>query len=165
MKTASPPDTQSAIYRVALSLDALLLNGIAYGILQAGVLGDVLVRAATSLQTDLASLEEHVQQLSTDRHDQACAAFASLQASCQELTALLHRLRSFRETPSEHLRADVARILLLREECVRRLQELEQCFQVDKPFYQSRSTSATAAIASFLATLEQLFADEQTAGK
>ena len=154
------PEVQGAIYGVALSLDALLLNGIQYGVLQRAVFNGFLQKTADNLLRDLASLEEQAPHAPATSQPQVSKALAALRAKCQQLIHLVTGLTSFRTLPLEQVRSTVRQIPILREACVQLLQELEGCFRVPKPFYQSRPSHSTATVNDFLTNLERAFAEE-----
>jgi hypothetical protein len=153
-------EMQKAIYGVALSLDAFLVNGIPYGVLQRPVFPGFLEKTAGNLMRSLASLEEHVAHCPATNQSEVVEGLAALRASCQQLIQLTAGLSSFRTLSLQQLRSAVSQIPLLRGECVQRLQELEASFRTPKPFYQSRPSDSTAAVNAFCANLEQMFAEE-----
>lgn len=137
------PEVQGAIYGVALSLDAFLLNGIPYGVLQQAIGADFLQKTASNLLRELESLENQAPHAPVSNQPKVREVLATLQAKCQQLIDLAKELGSFRTLPLQQVRATVSRIPLLREECVQQLQELEACFRTPKPFYQSRPAYST----------------------
>jgi hypothetical protein len=157
------PGVQAAIYGMAISLDAFLLNGIQFGVLQRAGGNGFLQKTASNLLRDLASLEEHGRQAPATSQPRVDEVLAALRATCQQVIDLVTGLSSFRTFPLQQLRATVSQITLLRGECVQRIQELEACFQTSRPFYQSRPGHSTAAVNDFLANLQQLFAEEWAA--
>lgn len=156
---------QGAIYGVALSLDAFLVNGIQFGVLQRAVFDGFLQKTANNLLRDLASLEEQAPHAPVLSQPQVTEALAALRARCQELIDLVTGLSSFRDLSLEQLRATVSQVPLLREACVQRIQDLEGCFRIPKPFYPSRPAHSTVAVNDFLANLERAFAEEWRASK
>ena len=84
----------------------------------------------------------------------------TLKARCEELVGLVSGLGSFKTLSLEQVRSYTSRVPLLRGECVRLIEKLEEHLEVPKPFYGSRPSHSTAAINNFLAHLEGLFADE-----
>jgi hypothetical protein len=156
-------DVQAAIYRVALSLDAFLLNGIQYGALQNTLLPGFLQKTSGNLQRDLASLEGLAPQAPLDSQRQVTGILAALRVKCDQLIDLVTRLSSYRTLPLEQVRALVSQIRLLRERSVQLIQELEGCFQTPKPFYQTRPSSSTATMTEFFGHLEDMFAKEWAA--
>jgi hypothetical protein len=157
------PEVQGAIYRVALSLDAFLLNGIQYGVLQRAVFNGFLQKTAASLLSDLASLEEQAPHAPVASQAKVGEVLAALRARCQQVIDLVTGMRSFRTLPLQQLRSAVSQVLLLRGECVQRVQELEACFRTPKPFYQSRPSHSTATVNDFLANLERVLTEEWAA--
>jgi hypothetical protein len=153
------PEAQGAIYRVALSLDAFLVNGIQNGVLQRGVFPGFLEKTEQHIRRDLASLEEQARLVPGANQPQVTAILASLTTRCQQLTELVTGLSSFTDVPLQQLRSAVSQIPLARGECVRLIQELEACLRVPKPFYQSRPSHSTALVDDFLANLERAFVD------
>lgn len=154
------PEHQAAIYGVALSLDAFLINGILYGVLQRDYLPDFLEKTAHNLFRELARLEALPPHIPPASQSKVADALAALRSKCQQLIDLVSGLIVFRSLPLEMLRSMVSQIPLLREACVRQIQELEACFQVPKPFYQSRPEPSTAEMNNFLAALENIFTQE-----
>jgi hypothetical protein len=158
------PDIQAAIYRVALSLDAFLISGIPYGLLQHAARGGFLQKTASNLLGDVAALEEEAQQAPA-RQPEVTPVLAALRAKCQQLIDVVTGLNSFTALSLQELRATVAQIPLLRGECVQVLQELEAYFRTPKPFYSSRPSHSTAAVNDFLANLERVFTQEWVAAQ
>lgn len=168
MTTKQPPtdfpEVQAAIYGVALSLDAFLLNGIPYGVLQRDVFPGFLEKTAGNLMRDLARLEGQARDAPGTHQPRVAESLQSLQARCQELVDLVSGLEAFRTASPEEVRFTVSRIPLLREECVRLIQELEGLLQTPRPFYQSRPSHSIEAMIDFLARLEDLFAEKWESG-
>ena len=154
-------DLQSAIYGVALSLDAFLLNGIQYGVLQRVVFDDFLQKTALNLLRDLDSLDEHAER--TSPRPVIADILTAIRARCQQVIDLVTSLSSFRSLPLPQVRLAVSRITPMREDCIWRIQELEALARTPKPFYRSRSEHSTAAIDDFLSGLERAFVEEWTA--
>lgn len=164
-KTQSGPVVlQSAIYRVALSLDSFLVNGIQFGLLQGVAFGDFLQRVAGNLQRDLESLEEEVDRAFSSPTE-AAEALASVRSRCEQLIDLLIELRSFRSLPLSELRLTVSLIAPLRAEVVRVIEELEARLQTSDPFYRSRPAQSAVAVGEFLAGLERAFVSEWNASQ
>lgn len=157
------PEVQAAIFRVALSLDSFLLNGIQYGVVQRVTANGFLQKTAGSLLSDLASLEEQAAHAPATEQPRVTEILAALRARCQRVIDLVRGLTSFRTLSLQQLHATVSQIPLLRGECVQLIQELEACFRTTKLFYQSRPSHSTAAINDFLANLQRFFADERAA--
>jgi hypothetical protein len=159
------PEVQAAIYRVALSLDSFLLNGIPYGVIRRDAFNGFLEQRASTLLAELASLEEHAPEAPVASQPKVREVLAALRAKCQQLIDLATGLGSFKTLPLQQLRATVAPIPLLRGECVQLLQELEACFRTPKPFYPSRPSHSAATVDDFLANLERLFEEEWAASR
>jgi hypothetical protein len=157
------PEVQAAIYRVSLSLDSFLLNGIPYGAIHGDVFNGFLEKTATNLLTELATLDQQAPHAPVADQPKVREILAALRVKCQEVIDLVTGLRSFRNVPRQQWCADVSRIPLLRGECVRLIQEVERCFRTPKPFYSSLPGHSTAAVNAFLTNLERMFTDEQTA--
>jgi hypothetical protein len=151
------PEVQQAIYAVALSLDAFLVNGIQYGVLQQDAFEGFLDKVAGNLLRDLADLETKDLQVPANGEPRARELMAALRAKCQQLIGLLTGLRSFRTCPLQQLGSSLSQIPLLRGDCVRLIQELESCFRTPRPFYQSRPAHSTANVNDFLTDLERTF--------
>src|SRR5581483_1081352 len=162
---ADVPAVQAAIYGVALSLDALLLNGIQYGVLQRAVFPTFLEKASSNLLRDLTSLEEQAPQAPGGSQPNVTGALAALKAKCHQLIALVSGLSSFRTLPLQQVRDTVAQILLNREACVQRIQDLEGCLRTPKPFYPARPGDSTATVTEFLGNLERVLTEEWSAAE
>ena len=154
------PDAQAAIYGVALSVDAFIVNGIPYGVLQRAGFHGFLEKTAGNLQRDIAELEDHVPHVPVPSQTDVMESLEALKVSCRQLIDAVTELRSFRDLPLQEVRSKVGRIPLLRADCVQRIQELEGYHRTPKPFYPSRPAHSTAMVNDFLANLERLFVDE-----
>lgn len=154
------PEVQAAIYGVALSLDSFLMNGIPYGVIHQAFFNGFLQKTATTLLRDLTTLQTQVEHIPAHSQPKVTEVLGTLRTKCQQIIDLVSELRSFRTLPLQQLRSTVSRIPLLRGECVRLIQELEDCFQTPKPFYQSRPADSTASVNDFLSNLEQLLTEE-----
>jgi hypothetical protein len=159
------PKVQEAIYDIALSLDAFLLNGIPYGVLQNAVLSGFLEKTTDSLLRDLANLEKRGTDAPADKRAEIAATLRALRATCQRLIDLVTELTGFQSMTPQQLRSAVAQIPLLREDCVQKIQELEMHFATPKKFYLSRSHHSTSSLNAFLSNLEQLFEAEYTVSR
>jgi hypothetical protein len=148
---------------VALSLDAFLLNGIQYGVLQRAVFPAFLGKTSSILLRDLTSLEDQAPQAPGGSQPKVTEVLAGLRAKCHQLIELIGGLSSFRTLPLQQVRVTVAQTLRLREECVQLIQELEGCFRTPKPFYSTRPSDSTATVTEFLGNLECVFTEEWTA--
>ncbi len=158
----NPPDVQAAIYRVALSLDSFLTNGIPFGLF---FTPGFLEKVAGILLKDLISLEECALDAPTDLQPNTKELLAGLRKSCQQMIDWVTGLKSFQTLSLEQLRFAVERIPELRLECVQKIQELERCFGTPKPFYQSRPSNSTALMDGFLTNLECLFTEKWAASR
>ena len=158
------PEIQTAIYRVALSLDSFLVNGIQFGILLSVAAGFAL-KTASNLLSDLKTLEDEAHLATIASESKIAEILDSLRKTCQQLVELVLSLDSFRSFSPEELRTRVSRISPLRGECVGLIQELEGCFHTPKPFYQSRPIGSTAAVDNFLTSLEELLVQEWSASR
>lgn len=156
------PAVHVAIYSVALSLDAFLLNGIPYGVFQEPIFPGFLEKVAGNLLRDLVSLEQQALDASQPKTRQVLAA---LRQKCQQLIDFVSGLRSFKTLSLQRVRAAATQIPLLRGDCVQLLEELEADFQTPKPFYTSRPGHSTALVNDFLANLGRLFEEEWTTSK
>jgi hypothetical protein len=150
-------EVRASIDRVALSLDAFLLNGIPYGVLQREALPGFLEQAAGNLLTPLASLELQASQVPASGPADVRQMLADLRAKCQQLIDHVTGLTSFRILPQEQVRTAVAKIPVLREECVQLLGKLEACLGAPQRVFPGRSSHHTAAVNSFLANLQRMF--------
>lgn len=157
------PEIQRAIYGVALSLDAFLLNGIPYGVLLRDVIPGFLEKTANNLLRDLANLDEQARQTPPADQAKGTEILSELRSSCQQLIDHVTGLIPFRTLTLERLRSMVSQVPLLRGECVHQIQQLEACFQTPRPFYPSRPAHSTASVNQFLADLENLFTQERSA--
>src|SRR4051812_24952512 len=88
-------EVQGAVYRVALSLDAFLLNGIPYGVLQQVPAEGFVQKTTGSLLGDLVSLEEQVAHAPVVGQPKTAELLASLRARCEQLVDLVSGLSSF----------------------------------------------------------------------
>jgi hypothetical protein len=159
------PEIQAAIYRVALSLDSFLLNGIPYGVIHRDIFNGFLEKTATTLLTALVSLEEEARHTPTTNQAKVTEGLARLRSSCQQLIDSVSGLIPFRILSREQLRSMVSQIPLLRDSCAHQIQELEACFRTPKPFYPSRPAHSTASVNDFLANLEHFFMQERAAAE
>lgn len=159
MQTAHHPlDTlsiQSALHRVALSVDTLLVNGLPYGVLQPAAGEGFLQQVIDSLMADLASLDAQIGN----------ASVAPLRANIEELTRMARDLSSFRTQPLSLARWHLERIRFVRAACVQQIQQLETRFGIPKPFDQARPAHSAAAVEAFLAQLEDALVREWDAGR
>jgi hypothetical protein len=57
---ADIPEAQAALYRLALSLDEFLVNGIQFGVFQRDIFGGFLSKIAKALLGDLGNLEKQL---------------------------------------------------------------------------------------------------------
>jgi hypothetical protein len=153
-------EAQAAIYRVALSLEAFLLNGIPYGVIQRDIFNGFLENAAGNLLTEVTRLEEQASHAPDRNRSKITGVLKQLRAKCQQLIERVTGLISFRILSPENLRSAVSQLPLLHQDCVRQIQELETYFVTSKPFYQSRPAHAAAVMNAFLNNLEKLFAQE-----
>lgn len=151
---------QSAIYGVALSLDAFLVNGIPSGVLQPVVGIGFLQKTGGNLLRDVAGLEGLI---SGSDQPRARPVMTALKEKCRQFIDHVMGLSSFRTWPLDQMHAAVSQVPLLREECIRLIQELEACYRLPKPFYASRPAPAAAAVNDFLANLESSFTEEWNA--
>lgn len=152
-----PVEIGAAIYRVALSLDAFVVNGIQFGVLQPG--DGFLEKTAGILRRDLEILEKEAVRLRGGDHSDAKTTVVSLKASCQRLTETVGKLAGFRAQPIRNVHSMASEVARLREECVGSLKKLEGVFQISKPFYQTRSVESSTAIKEFLCRLESMIVD------
>ncbi len=157
------PEVETAIYRVALSLDSFLLNGIPYGVIQRAVFNGFLEKTARNLLTELAILEQQALHIPVAGQTKVREVLAALRPRCQQLIDHVTGLSLFRTFPLERVYSLVSQVPLLREECVRLIQELECSYRVPKSFYESRPDYSTATINDFLTNLQCLFAEEWAA--
>jgi hypothetical protein len=148
---------------VALSLDAFLLNGIQYAVLQRAARDGLLQKASESLLSDLARLEEQAWRAPVTDQPRIRELLTSLRARCERLIEAVSGLSSFRTLSLEQVRSAVSQVPLLRGECVDLIQDLESWLHIAKPFYSSRPSHSTAAVNDFLANLERSYVEEWTA--
>ncbi|MGL4550645.1 MAG: hypothetical protein ACRC33_05620 [Gemmataceae bacterium] len=137
---------------MALSLDALLVNGLSFGVLQPAGGEDFLHGAAGTLLADLASLEARVRDIQ---------AVAVLRGDIEELTGVARGLITFREQPLPRVRAAVGRLLHLRTACLRHLQGLGAAIGVPEP--SLRPTHAASSVDAYLGQLDDAFFREWSA--
>lgn len=167
MKTKQGPmdasDIQKAIYSVALSLDAILINGIQMGVFQQNIFPGFLQKTAGALERNLAILEEKVFQGTSPRQPKIKEIMAALQANCRQFIELVTDLSTFRTRTIEEVRSIISQIPPLREACVQCIQELEGFLGTTKPFYTSRPAHLSEMINDFLVNLERFTIEELTA--
>jgi hypothetical protein len=156
-------EPEAAIYNVALSLDAFLLNGVQIGVLQEPAFPAFLQQAAKILLRDLGHLEEQSAHTSEDTATSVIELEGNLRAKCQQLIELVTHVSQFRNLSLEQVRAAVSQIIPLRMDCVELIQELEGCFQTSNPFYQSRPAHSALAVDEFLANLDHKFTEQWSA--
>jgi len=156
-KTAVVPETQSALWRVALSLDAFVVNGIPLGVIQGAVLPGFLEKVSGNLTRELDDLEKRA--ASHGLTDSAATPLTALRANCDALIRVVCELSGFRTLPLSLLHSAVQQVRDARADCVQTIQDLETQWGIAPEFYQSRP-QATQAADDFLAGLEQTIADE-----
>jgi hypothetical protein len=160
-KTAAVPEMQSALWGVALSLDAFVVNGISLGVIQSICFPGFLAKVAGNLTRDLDDLEAHA--VSQGPAGTGAALLKALRANCSELVRLVSELGEFRTLPLPQLRSAVNQVRDAREECVQAIRELEAHWGTAEKFHQARPAQAAQAVNDFLVNLEQTFADERAA--
>jgi hypothetical protein len=148
-----------AIYRVALSLDAFLLNGIPCGVIHRDIFDGFIEKTASTLLGELSHLENQVAQRPVTSQHRVTETLAALRTKCQQLIDVVTGLTSFRALSLEELRSTISQIPLLREECAQLIGELEACLGTPQPFYLSRPAHAAAAVEGFLTNLQQIFTE------
>jgi hypothetical protein len=158
-------EVQAAIARVALSLDAFLVNGIPNGVLNRPVFDGFLEKAAGSLLDQLTELEDFARGAPVPRQAKIGEDLAALRTGCQQLIDLVTGLISFRTLPLAQVRAVVSRIAPLRAGCVCLIEELEVQLQTTEHFFQSRPSHSAASLNAFLANLEAIFVQEWNASR
>src|SRR2546428_8180745 len=89
------PEVQNAIYGVALSFDAFLINGIQYGVLQRDAFPGFVDKTAGNLLRDLASLEDQVLHAPTASQREITKLVEGLRAKCTQLIELVTDLTAF----------------------------------------------------------------------
>jgi hypothetical protein len=158
MQTAHPPvdvhAIQRAIHRLALSLDAVLVNGLQYGVLQPVGGEGFLRKTIDTLMADLVRLEGLVG-----------TSAAPLRMHVEELTGMATALSPFRTWPLPLVEASVGRIRQQREACMLHIQQLETGLGVPNHYHLSRPTQAAAAVEAFLAQLDDAFVREWSAAE
>lgn len=156
--TQNPVDRatlQNGLYQVALSLDALLVNGIQFGVLADLGSNGFLDKVAAQLQWDLAGLEEQASLFPTVGGTEVGATLAELRATCDEVLECVRELRAFRTSPLERLTPLASQLICLREQGVLLIEKLEECVRIPQPFYRNRPAASTAAVKAFLNDLER----------
>ena len=152
-------DIQAAIGRVALSLDAFLVNGIPNGVIHRAVFDGFLEKAAGNLLDHLTELEAQAQLFPVADRTKIIEILAALRAKVGQLIEKAGDLASFKSMPLQEVRFAVSQIAPLRAECVRLIEELEARFGTPRRFYQSRPAHTAASIDAFLAGLETVFVE------
>lgn len=153
-------DLQNGISKVALSLDAFLINGIQYSVLvQAGLTG-LLTKTASNLIRDLDALEELISHVPSINQGKALSLLENVKSTSQELIQLVTGLIPFRSIPVPQWLPHVAEITQLRDQCVQQITDLETCLQTGEAFYSSRSSDSTTSVEQFLGDLENFLMRE-----
>jgi hypothetical protein len=158
-------ELQAAITRVALALDAFLVNGIPNGVLNNAVFDGFLAKAAGSLLDQLTELEESAKGAPVPSRAKTDEDLAALRTRCQQLIDLVTGLISFRTLPLAQVRAAVSRIAPLRAECMSLVEKVEAQCQTPEHFYQSRPSHSTTSLIAFLANLDAIFVQDWNASR
>lgn len=162
---AAMADVQAALGRVALSLDAFVVNGIPNGVINRAVFNGFLEKAAGNLLDRLTELEGYAQFAPVASRLKVAGDLAALRAKAQQLIERVCDLIPFRSLPLHQVRSAVSQIGPLRAECVQLIEELEEHFGTPGRFYQSRPAHAAASVNAFLADLETVFVQEWNAAR
>lgn len=152
-------DVQNDIYRVALALDSLIVNGVQLGVIGASLDGFIESQGEKLLK-DVDALQDDLPHAAAGEQQEASATLDKMRAGCAELIDLLTRLKSFRSFSLTGLLAAVSQVSRYREEAIRLIGILENCFHTSRPFYANRSKEAAAAVDGFLADLPRIFEAE-----
>jgi hypothetical protein len=149
-RKADASELQNAVNALALSLDAFLVNGIQYGVLEQAIFGDFLQQTINDLLRDLDGLERSAGGIQP--------TLTRLRTKVQELIAVVRALCPFKTLAQPQVHALVSQVPLLRSECADLIQQLETELHVDRPFYRSRPAHSTVAMNEFLSNLHTAFA-------
>lgn len=142
---------QAALHRVALSLDALIVNGTQFGLLHP--VPGFLDKVAGILVADLGRLEASV-------GDEA--EVAALSAACSRALQRMKGLEGFRRQSWFDILASVAALIEERAAFMRLVREIEERLGIVQPFHLARSAHSAEAVDAFLTTLDKAFAEEWT---
>ena len=94
------PEVQAAIYRVALSLDSLLVNGISIGVICRDVFNSFLQKTSSDLLEDVGEVSNDLHRmLQLPLHPEVTEVLGTLRARCQQLIDLVTVLRTSRALP------------------------------------------------------------------
>ncbi len=154
------PDVQADIYRLALSLDSLFVNGVQFGIFQPTLSNGLLEKLSGALLKDVETVHQDIRHAPPGEQHNLQATYEALRTELADLTDLVGRLVSFQLLALTDLRDAVSRLVCQREEGVRLINALETCFQTAQPFYATRSREASAAVERFVADLPRRFEAE-----
>ena len=156
-------EIQADIYRFALSLDSLLVNGIQYGVLQAGWYNGFVEKLSATLLNDLEVLGKHLPLAPVGEQQKASETIGEMRFEIACLIDLVVRLISFRSLSSAALLSALAALCRHRQETVRLIGDLEKCYHTPKPFYANRPHDATLNVDAFLAGLPAILEFEKVA--
>jgi hypothetical protein len=160
-----PPDSpalsnlESAVYRVALDVDSLILNGVQLGLLTSLAPGFLQDRM-DDLRCDMAILSAELTKAGFERSHPSAAILEQLRLQIVDLMDRFAALRSFRSLHASELRAAAGKVRDARSQCVGLIEDLERSIHASRPFYSSRSIASTRAMDEFLAGLEKLLEAE-----
>ena len=152
------PVVQAHIYRLALSLDSLVVNGVQFGAISSAFPGMVR-RQADTLLADLETLEQDRPLVAVAKQQRANEALAAVRTEIGRMIDLITRLIAFRSLSLLEVHHAVSQIAILRDQCVALIEELERCFATPKPFYETRPTTSAEALNCFIADLDRLLED------
>ncbi|MBL8792994.1 MAG: hypothetical protein JNM56_03755, partial [Planctomycetia bacterium] len=115
-KTAAVPEMQSELSRVALSLEAFVVNGIPLGVMQSTSFPGFLGKVAGNLTRELDNLETHA--VSHGLPDTVATPLTSLRTRCGELVRSVGALTNFQAMPFPQVRSAVQQVRGAWQECV-----------------------------------------------
>lgn len=158
MQTEHPPvdgqAIQGAIHRFALSLDAVLVNGVSFGILQPVGGEGFLRKTINTVMADLARIE-----------GQVGTSAAPLRLHAEQLVETALALAAFRSWPLSLVESTVDRLRRQREACMTQVRQLETAVGVPNHYHLSRPAHAAAAVEAFLSDLNDAFVREWEVGR
>jgi len=160
-QTNGNSELQNAIWRVALSLDSLLLNGIPFCILSDTAPAGFMKKLANDLLGDVAALEACVQKLLPESPHASSVRITELRALVEQMFDAVTRLTMLASMMPTDVVTNAAQIDATRKQCIAKIEELEALSQISEPFYKTRSKDSAEAMDSFLANLEKALEEKR----
>lgn len=148
---------QNAIYRVALSADGLLVNGVTACLAQMHSTGfiDELFDAANGNLEQLPELSEDTKS-DTDKLIQVIGRnFDVMKGSLRELAG-------FKRLPDSRVSELISGLVGAYDQVKRAVRSLESAFGVGRPFYENRSSDSAKRIDDLIQNLPRIFLMERS---